>query len=71
LVGLIAPRPMRVEAGSRDPIFPRPAVRRSVERAMSVYQAFGAQDRLQTDYFEGRHQVSGRLAYNFLSEALA
>jgi hypothetical protein len=38
---------------------------------MSVYQIFGAQDRLQTDYFEGRHQVSGRLAYDFLAEILA
>jgi dienelactone hydrolase len=71
LAGLIAPRPMLVESGSRDPIFPRPAVQRSVERAMSVYRVFGAQDQLQTDYFEGRHQVSGRLAYDFLWEALA
>jgi len=71
LVGLIAPRPMLVEAGSYDPIFPLPAVRQSVDRANSVYRVFGAQDRLQTDYFEGRHQVSGRRAYDFLMEALA
>jgi dienelactone hydrolase len=71
LVGLIAPRPMLVEAGSHDPIFPLPAVRRSVDRASAVYQVFGAPERLQTDYFEGRHQISGRRAYDFLMEALA
>ena len=70
LVGLIAPRPMLVEAGSRDPIFPRPAVQQSVARAGAVYQVWGAPDRLQTDYFEGRHQISGRRAYDFLMEAL-
>ena len=71
LVGLIAPRPLLVEAGTRDPIFPIEAVRRSVARAEKVYQVFGAQDQLETDYFEGRHQISGRRAYDFLWEKVA
>jgi dienelactone hydrolase len=33
LVGLIAPRPLLIEAGTRDPIFPIEAVCRSVDRA--------------------------------------
>jgi dienelactone hydrolase len=71
LVGLIAPRPMLVEAGSRDPIFPIDAVRSSVERARDVYRIFGAEGALETDYFEGRHQISGRRAYDFLWEKLS
>jgi dienelactone hydrolase len=71
LVGLIAPRPLLVEAGTRDPIFPIEAVRRSVARAREVYSVFGAQDQVETDYFEGRHQISGRRAYDFLWEKLA
>ena len=55
LVGLIAPRPMLVEAASYDPIFPVAAVRRSVARARKVYEAFGARSAVETDYFEGRH----------------
>ena len=31
---------------------------------------FGAEAALETDYFEGRHQVSGRRAYDFLWEKL-
>jgi hypothetical protein len=71
LVGLIAPRPMLVEAGSYDPIFPLEAVRRSVEIARSrVYATFGCPDRVETDFFEGRHQISGKQAYDFLKEKL-
>ena len=70
LVGLIAPRPLLVESGSYDTIFPRQAVERSVERARLVYTVFGAQDQPKTDYFEGRHQISGRKAYGFLKAAL-
>ena len=70
LVGLIAPRPLLVESGDHDGIFPRKAVQESVARARGVYAVFGAQDQVQTDYFEGRHQISGRRAYDFLAEQL-
>ncbi|NQT18605.1 MAG: dienelactone hydrolase family protein [Planctomycetes bacterium] len=71
LVGLIAPRPMLVEAATYDPIFPIAAVRRGVARARKVYELFGAEKKLETDYFEGRHQISGARAYDFLWEKLA
>lgn len=70
LAGLIAPRPMLVEAGSRDPIFPVAAVRKGVARARRIYKTFGAPGQPETDYFEGRHQVSGRKAYDFLARCL-
>jgi dienelactone hydrolase len=70
LAGLIAPRPMLVEAGSYDPIFPLRAVRSSVAKARSVFGVFNARDSFETDYFEGRHQISGRKAYDFLKRAL-
>jgi dienelactone hydrolase len=71
LVGLIAPRPLLVEAGTRDPIFPIEAVKRSVDRAREVYGVWGAEKEIETDYFEGRHQISGRRAYDFLWEKIA
>jgi dienelactone hydrolase len=71
LIGLIAPRPVLVEAGTYDPIFPIKAVRSSVEKARAVYGIFGAEDRVETDIFEGRHQISGRRAYDFLMERLS
>ena len=71
IVGLIAPRPMLVEAGSLDPIFPIDSVKASVRRAKEVYRLFGAERLLETDYFEGKHQISGKRAYDFLTEKLA
>ena len=71
VVGLIAPRPMMVEAATRDPIFPMGAVKRSVARARNVYEVFDVRARVSTDYFEGRHQVSGAKAYDFLWNTLA
>jgi len=70
LAGLIAPRPMLVEAGNYDPIFPIDAVRRSVARARSVYGVFKAPGKVVTDYFEGRHQISGQKAYEFLKQEI-
>ena len=51
-------------------IFPLRAVRSSVAKARSVYEVFEARDRVVTDYFEGRHQISGRKAYGFLKQEL-
>ena len=68
LSGLIAPRPMLIEAGSYDPIFPIDAVRKSVKKAQNIYSVFGNAKNVATDYFEGRHQISGRVAYDFLME---
>ncbi|HRJ41179.1 MAG: hypothetical protein KJZ86_24635 [Caldilineaceae bacterium] len=69
LAGLLAPRPLLVEAGTHDPIFPIDAVRASVQRADQVYSVFGAGP-VETDYFEGRHRISGQRAYNFLAKML-
>jgi hypothetical protein len=71
LAGLIAPRPLLVEAGSRDPIFPIAAVKAAVARAREVYHIFGAADQVETDYFEGRHRINGERAYDFLWEKLS
>ena len=70
LVGLIAPRPMLVEAADHDNIFPAPAVKEGVRRARKVYKVFGAPGNVQTDFFEGRHEISGAKAYDFLVRVL-
>ena len=70
LAGLIAPRPMMVEAGNYDSIFPIQAVRESVNKARSVFEVFGPEVKIETDYFEGRHQISGKRAYRFLQREL-
>ncbi|OPZ25814.1 MAG: Abhydrolase family protein [Lentisphaerae bacterium ADurb.BinA184] len=70
LVGLIAPRPMLIEAGTRDPIFPLAGVKAAVARGNQVYKVFDGSRQIAVDCFEGRHQVSGAKAYDFLWEQL-
>ena len=70
LAGLIAPRPLLVESGTRDDIFPIEAVKRAVRKTRRAWEVFGAVKDLQTDYFEGTHQVGGGNAYAFLAEHL-
>jgi len=72
LVGLIAPRPILFEAGTYDPNFPIEGVKKSVDITRNfVYSVFNSQDQVEADYFEGRHQISGRRAYDFLVEKLS
>ncbi len=70
IAGLVAPRPLFVEAGTRDPIFPIKAVKQGVQAARAVYGVFDASQHITTDYFEGRHEVHGAQAYRWLQQQL-
>lgn len=73
LAGLILPRPLLVEAGTFDPIFPIQTVRQSVARAQEMCAILGGDPDadVELDEFEGRHRISGRRAYDFLWEKVA
>jgi len=71
LAALIAPRPLLVEHGTRDDIFPIEHVRAAVDKAKRAWQVLGAGDRdFAIDYFEGRHRINGPAAYAFLAKHL-
>ncbi|NLX03550.1 MAG: acetylxylan esterase [Phycisphaerae bacterium] len=70
LAALLAPRPVLIEAGTRDGIFPIEAVRDAVGRLREIYAVWDASNQIELDEFEGRHQISGRRAYDFLVEKL-
>jgi dienelactone hydrolase len=70
LAALIAPRPVLVENGTRDDIFPIAAVKKTVRKARRAWKAFGAEKNLQPGYFEGAHQIHGEKAYPFLERVL-
>ena len=70
LAALIAPRPLLVEHGTRDDIFPIGHVKQTVARARRAWKLLGAEQNFQTDYFEGRHRINGPAAYQFLARHL-
>ena len=70
VAGLIAPRPLFAEAGTKDDIFPIDASRESFARVKKVYETVGAADHFQTEIFEGTHSFHGVKGIPFLAEHL-
>ncbi|MBW3625296.1 MAG: alpha/beta hydrolase family protein [Armatimonadetes bacterium] len=70
LAGLVAPRALFVEGGTRDPIFPLPATKRALRRAEEIYRTFGAEERFGSEIFEGEHEFHGAGAFKFLDSHL-
>ncbi len=70
LGALVAPRPLLVESGRDDLLFPVAAAEEAIRRLVPVYEAASAGDRLVHDVFEGEHQWHGVLAYPFLDRWL-
>lgn len=66
----IAPRPLLIESGSDDPIFPVDAARREHERLARAYATLGVSERLEHDVFPGGHRWNGERAYPFLERWL-
>jgi dienelactone hydrolase len=70
LGALIAPRPLLVETGTEDMLFPLAAASASMVQLRAVYGRYGAADRLHHDVFQGGHQWHGEAAYPFLDHWL-
>lgn len=70
LGALVAPRPLLVESGTDDILFPVDAARSSVTELRSVYDGMHAADRLAHDVFPGGHRWHGEAAYPFLARWL-
>ena len=64
----LAPRKLLIESGTKDKIFPIEASKKAHEEIKKVYSLAGAADKLQIDFFEGKHQVSGKKSFDFLAE---
>ena len=71
LGALVAPRPLLIETGTEDLLFPVATATESVRRARLVFEAGDASDRLVHDVFEGGHQWHGTEALPFLDRWLA
>lgn len=70
VAALIAPRPLLIEAGTDDPIFPLSGVLAAYERLHESYALQGAAKHLERDVFVGGHQISGAQSYAWLTRVL-
>lgn len=60
VAGLIAPRPLMVENGASDPIYPAAGVEAAKAVLREVYAAVGKPERLTAHTFEGQHRWDGQ-----------
>ncbi len=70
IAGLIAPRPLFAESGTRDNIFPIAASKESFARVRKIYDVFGAADQIQHEIFDGEHSFYGVQGIPFLAQHL-
>jgi dienelactone hydrolase len=68
--GLIAPRPLLIEHGEDDFIFPIAGARQAYDDLARVYALLGCPERLLADFFPGGHSFSGRQAFAHLDRWL-
>ena len=70
LAGLIAPRPLFVESGEKDNIFPIRASIASFNEVRKIYGVFGASDRVEQEVFPDEHSFWGKRGIPFLARHL-
>jgi dienelactone hydrolase len=68
--GLVAPRPMLIIAGTKDPIFPIDAVREGYANLQRIYRDAGAADRLELYEGDGAHRYYSARVWDFFREKL-
>jgi dienelactone hydrolase len=71
VASLIAPRPLFIESGIKDPIFPIEASKASFARVKKVYEVFDAAPVLQQELFNDIHTFYGVQGLPFLAKHLS
>ncbi|ARK29544.1 dienelactone hydrolase family protein [Halalkalibacter krulwichiae] len=70
LLGLISPRPLFVEAGIWDHLFPYTEVKNALRTIDSIYKSDDASSHLSAHFFEGGHEICGERSYDWLIQQL-
>lgn len=70
LGAIIAPRPLFIESGNADDLFPAHVAAAESSKLRQVYRALDAEDRLTHHVFEGGHRWNGEEVYPFLDRWL-
>lgn len=70
LAALVAPKPLRIVAGERDPEFPLESQSRAFERLQASYALAGAPDAAEFAVHDGAHEWNAVAAIEFLNRHL-
>ena len=67
---LAAPRPLFIESGDKDNIFPVEASIESYEKVKKVYGVFDRADLVEQEVFDGEHKFWGKRGLPFVARHL-
>ncbi len=70
IVSLIAPRPLLVQHGLEDPIFPIDAATFAFGRIQRVYDLLGVSQNAEMNVFRGGHRFNGEKAFDWIERHL-
>ncbi len=70
ITALIAPRPLLIESGKSDEIFPVEEAAQNFRELTKLYESMNAEKNLFHDIFEGAHEISGRIAFDWFEDKL-
>ncbi len=70
VVALVAPRPLLVEAGNQDQLFPIEGARRAAAQAQTLYQRLGLSQRFRFAESVARHDFDAEQAWDFIDRHL-
>ncbi|WP_281888488.1 alpha/beta hydrolase [Paenibacillus sp. YYML68] len=70
LIGLLAPKPLFIEAGRDDHLFPLHGTEKALATLRRVYEAADAASLLDHHIFPGKHEVCGECSYPWLERQL-
>lgn len=70
IAALVCPRPLQVQVGVSDDLFPVDGARRAAPNAKAHYEALGMGDRFEFVECEGGHEFFGEPAWRFLERWL-
>jgi len=70
IAGLIAPRPLFIESGEKDEIFPIQASIESFNNVKRIYGVFGADRSIEQETFDGPHSFWGKKGVPFVARHL-
>ena len=65
IAGLAAPRPLFIESGQKDDIFPIESSVDSYKKVSAIYEVFGVRDRVEQEVFDRDHSFWGKKGIPF------
>ena len=71
MAALIAPRPLVIESGRSDETFLIKEAVRSFKALSKIYSLIGSDSNVVHDVFDGGHEISGAVAYDWFVEKLS